>query len=766
MFVGVSEASAEDEDAFRRNPYVSGSSWIAPAPPRVTPAPRRVTPAMPIVRQAWLHEQMDSTGVQPSYEPQFSNAQAVGIAALNPPIINSDGAPLRELPGKAEDGITDESTGFTVERDLQSMLIPLETNVYDVLEKRLSEQVGYNFLAESQPVMIDQADALFTTLNRSYRAQLQAFAVVESRTQILERAGQFDWLTFLQQSWNNQKSPNQAPLGGTGVGQGLIDQRNVDTQFGARRQNQIGGEFSATQSFQKFDRRETSLSSQEQLSSQTALRYQQQLLRDSGRQSVTALLRIAQFEAGQEQQRAISEIATLMVDVTEAYWLIAQQRASLLALDSAIQTVQQLSDVLADRAGLDAAPYIRSRSRLSVANLKNQYQQTLLELRRQQIEFVRLVGTTLSSQQSAEFIPQMTALKPADQPLDANLQISQAIATRPEILERFLAVEANSTELSFSRNQLLPRLATFFQLQLEGLTESSSVFPTLNQSRSFDFPTTEFGLEFELPVSNRVARANNRRALAEYRRSLVEMQVQIADVVAEVLTVVADYNSLQQQLALTREGIFHSLEGIKAIEVERTTLPPEDSNPTFALNTLVDQIELLTNSQLQWFSFYAQLQINEIRLQQATGTLVSRGDFNELVAAIEVRVIGESDIDARCQIASATADPSVSEHGVALDQSARTQPQIETVGYESGPGVSMSSNHSYLPDGFHLMNEHVVVEAIPQAPPRWSRFNNESSGSMTSMVETPVLGASEGLLEANNQPSNSHKPSLLGALRH
>ncbi len=96
-----------------------------------------------------------------------------------------------------------------------------------------------------------------------------------------------------------------------------------------------------------------------------------------------------------------------------------------------------------------------------------------------------------------------------------------AIRLRPDLNEARLQARSGELETVQTKNGLLPRLDLFINMGKTGYSQSFSNSFTDLDGPGFDFTA---GLEFELPVNNRAARARDRRARAGYQQALQSIE--------------------------------------------------------------------------------------------------------------------------------------------------------------------------------------------------------------------------------------------------
>ncbi len=147
---------------------------------------------------------------------------------------------------------------------------------------------------------------------------------IEASTLVQQEQGAFDWTANLQQIFNDQNNPGNAnsPVGPANqinsaanqntnqnnstpnspfLNTGGLDSHGATTQFGIKRRNRLGGEFDINQSLGRTESVLPNSTPSDQFNSQTALRYEQQLLRGSGLIANNAKIQIAVFNSNTQR---------------------------------------------------------------------------------------------------------------------------------------------------------------------------------------------------------------------------------------------------------------------------------------------------------------------------------------------------------------------------------------------------------------------------------------------------------------------------------
>ncbi len=243
----------------------------------------------------------------------------------------------------------------------------------------------------------------------------------------------------------------------------------------------------------------------------------QALLRGSGTEVNTALLRQAELDVRISEYELKGFGETLVARVEAAYWDLALARRQVGIVEESLRVAEQQ---LAETEQMIAVGTM-AEAELPAAQAEVALQhQSLIEangeLESLRLELLCLLNPPVGScwQREVELVhrPDLPEVRLA--PVDDHVAV--ALRMRPEIHQARLQLDRNALEVVRTKNGLLPRLDLFVQLGKTGFADSFSASVENLDGRHY---ALQAGLQFEFPPANRDARARHRRATLERRQA-------------------------------------------------------------------------------------------------------------------------------------------------------------------------------------------------------------------------------------------------------
>jgi outer membrane protein TolC len=162
----------------------------------------------------------------------------------------------------------------------------------------------------------------------------------------------------------------------------------------------------------------------------------------------------------------------------------------------------------------------------------------------------------------------LPATVPLEEPVKMNLQdlIGTAMENRFELGQQILRMDSTGVANSVAKNNLLPQLNLVGSVGLQGFS-SNWTNAAGNQFSSDDsFPSWSIGLQFELPIGNRAARAVWKRTLLQREQAIAQYQQIVDQVSLDVKTAWRDVETKWEQMEAARSARFAAADALKAVE--------------------------------------------------------------------------------------------------------------------------------------------------------------------------------------------------------
>jgi outer membrane protein TolC len=356
---------------------------------------------------------------------------------------------------------------------------------------------------------------------------------------------------------------------------------------------------------------------------QVVLEVTQPLLRDFGND-----INYARISINRDNQRISllefrKQLETTATDIERTYWqLVGAERAVRIA-ENLLENTVSTGQVLWARRNQDVTRVQLSQANASIESRRGALIQAKARVRDLSDQLKRFMNDPEVPVSSGTLI--LPANAPSEEPLVFELedQINTALENRLELGEQQLRVRSADTALRVANNNLLPRLNAVGSISVQGL-ENDFGRATNEQLGSTNLNYT-IGLQFEIPIGNREARAIKRRAQLQRLQAVDQYANLIQQVSLEVQTALRDVKTSWDLMAATRMSRFAAADSLLAIQQRQDA--GEALSPTF-VQLKLDTQERLADAQTREVDAITNYNIAIARLEQAKGTLLR---YNNIV---------------------------------------------------------------------------------------------------------------------------------------
>ena len=347
------------------------------------------------------------------------------------------------------------------------------------------------------------------------------------------------------------------------------------------------------------------------------LQLTQPLLRNFGRDVNQARISINR----NNQQVALLDFRTqleqTLVQVEQTYWRLAQTRQEIEYQEELLQRTVDTAQLLYARQNQDVN---RQQVAQAVSEVESRTAE-LISLRSQARDLSDQLKRLMNDDQYPVAGPTVvvTASDPAVEPIvfDVDDQVSEGLANRPEIAQQLLRVRSAGTALAVGRNNLLPRLDLILSGGFQGVgNDIGSAFD--NQAELQNFNAT-VGLQYEIPLGNREARAVYRRAQLQREQAIEQYRSLVAQITLDVKQALRSVETSYQLIVQRKRTVFAASEALESIRIRREA--GEALTPTFVDLELSLQANLAA-AQRQEAQSISDYNVAVATLERAKGTLL------------------------------------------------------------------------------------------------------------------------------------------------
>lgn len=532
--------------------------------------------------------------------------------------------PLHPAPSQLQGQPLATQDHFSISNVFREMQRPTVANgpvVNDVQPLWWDQHVASAQRDELPNMGTDLHTLMYLALKYSNQIRIAAEDPLIRETAIAEADSNFDWTKYVNSSWEDTSQPTSNSLV-AGANVDRFEDHIFQAAAGIRRNTRTGGQLDISQRFGYQDNNSEFFIPGDQATGQLTLSYSQPLLRGRGLAYNNSLVLLAQIDSEVAMDEFRATLQDHLLEVARAYWLLYQERAVLAQQVKLFLKTEQVVDVLRQRQGIDAqrTQYVLASSALATRR------SDLIRSRTSVINAeTRLRGLInapeLSNSDQVELVPsEFPTLNFMEVSLRNEIQVS--LQNRPEVHAAIKQVRAGATRLGIAQHELLPALNLVTQAFANGLQGDSDFGRAFTDQFTEGAPSYSVGLNYELPVGNRLAKARLRRRQIElrqlerqYAQALEAIQVEVDIAVREMVTSYAEVKA--RRVAL------------KAAEAEAATIEARwrnlidgSGNSSLNLESLLDAQERVTLAEGEYVTSLLTLNLASINLRKANGTLL------------------------------------------------------------------------------------------------------------------------------------------------
>ncbi len=458
---------------------------------------------------------------------------------------------------------------------------------------------------------------------------LQADPEVQHRI-VKQEEATFDWRTFLNAKYDDLNDP----IGNT------LTTGNNDTRFkdhhtvssgGLKRRTTSGGEVKLSQQFGYQDNNSRFLLPNAQSTSRLELSFRQPLMSQSGvayNQSQIVLARINASSSGDE---TLEELQRHLYGVAEAYWKLYRARAEFFQRQKLLASAQKVLQTLEGRHGVDTIPRQILRARAAVARAESRMQRAVTDIRNAESQLRLLVNDPeMLNGGAVEFTP-MEAPSMAPMPVGLRESLQEALVNRPDISHAIRQMRASGVRMGVSKSEMLPKLDFIVSSYVAGLENKAQFVDSFNNQFTQGRPGYTVGLEFEVPLGNRAAKAKVEQRQWELKRAINSFKATVETSLTEVEIASREVDTAWRELLGKYQAMVAAQNEVSYLQDRFNVLPNVEESSILLLEDLLDGYERLADEEAAFAQAQTTYALSIIQLRRSTGTMLrSRYDAPEL----------------------------------------------------------------------------------------------------------------------------------------
>lgn len=475
--------------------------------------------------------------------------------------------------------------------------------------------------ADAMAFPVDVQTLIHDALQHSPFVRAASDSPLIRETAIVEAQADFDVAAFMESKFDDISEPvgNLLETGGPD----RFRDHNWTFSAGVRKRMPTGGNLEIAQQFGYQDNNSNFFVPTQQGRGRLTLNYTQPLLNGYGRAINSRLIVLAELETGIAWDQFAAQLQDHLLEVTRAYWELYMWRATLVQKKRHLARAEEILNELEVRKEIDALQSQIVRARAAVATRSAELARAETAIRNAETRIRTLVNAPRLRDVSR---PELIPVEPPTGDyiaVGARDALLTALQNRSEVDEALRRIQAGSMELKVSRNELLPILDFVMETYVSGLEGDSEVGRAwVNQFRDGE-PSYSVGLQLEVPLGNRAARARYQRRRIELRQLVQQFHTTVEQLMGEVEVAVRELHTTYREM----QGHYRSMLANKAdanyLYQRWQLLPGDDRAASFLLEDLLEAQDRLAIEEFAFAQAQMQYTLSLTSLRRAMGTLLA-----------------------------------------------------------------------------------------------------------------------------------------------
>ena len=484
------------------------------------------------------------------------------------------------------------------------------------------ESVGQPFRNTDMSVSLTVEDLLVRALSHSSQIRVFSELPLIRETSLIEADSAFDWHAFLDSRWDDISEPvgNTLTVGGGGT---RFRDHNLNGSAGLRKRTRLGGQLEVAQRLGFQDNNSNFFIPDQQATSRIALSYTQPLMRGRGKvynESLTVLACIDTDIAGEEFQR---QLQSHLLEVVRAYWGLYLERGTFAQKARAFERAESIYQRLKRRANIDAFNSQLISAEAEMKSRRSELKRSTMAVLNAEDRIRSLVNDPSLESNDLELVPIDTpALWPS--PISMEEALATAVQYRPEVNQALKQIQAACVRVNMSKNELMPVLNLVTETYVSGLRGDGRFDQSWTDQFDRGEPSYAIGLQFEIPLGNRAARARHQRRHLEVRQLRSQYETTVQTLKLETRVAVRELETSFDELDTKRTALDAMLAKTSYIQRRWELLPGEGRSGSFVLEDLLAAQSQLSRAENDYLTSLVTYNLAVMNLKRATGTLLQQ----------------------------------------------------------------------------------------------------------------------------------------------
>ncbi len=304
-------------------------------------------------------------------------------------------------------------------------------------------------------------------------------------------------------------------------------------------------------------------------------------------------------------------------DIEEAYWNLLDAEREVHIAEELLNRTLATGQILYNRRTQDVGRVQMSQANSSIEQRRTNLIRARAHVRDLSDQIKRLMNDPDMP------VTSNTVILPADVPLEEQVkfnlddQINTAMESRLELGQQQLRAENAAVAAGVAKNNLLPQLNFVGNVSTQGIGGAWGT--SFEDSWGGDHIGYSLGVQLEIPIGNRAARAIWKRAQLQRMQAIDQYRALVDQVALDVKQAAREVDTSWEEMAGFRAAVFAAADALAAVEErERAN---EALTPEF-VNRKLDLQQQLAEAQRQEAIAVSKYQVAISKLEKAKGTLL------------------------------------------------------------------------------------------------------------------------------------------------
>lgn len=466
-------------------------------------------------------------------------------------------------------------------------------------------------------ISLEECRALTLENNLDLRIQLINPSIAQEG--VNQEEAKFEAIFFGKVEYNNTDMPQSSLLDGTGINQHIAD-IGVDIPLrtgGALRFNMVDSRRSEASVWTLLN---------PSFYSSSSISISQPLLRNAGKNVNTYRIRMAQYNSKIIDTRTKLQAMRIIANIDITYWKLYASRKLLEIRKQEYDLSKALFEQTERFVEMGLKPKVEViRTKASMAEKLERIIKAENRVRDTERSLKRTLNKKGLGMRTKTVLMLSTQPDPVLYKLDSSLMVKNAIENRMELLELELQLAQDSSNIDYSKNQMLPLVTMEYKYNINGLGEDRH--GAYNMLKDNEYNDHRFNIQFSIPLGgNKAAKSNYRRAIYERVQRLATKESKEAEIENEVLNQIDKLEANWQRILASRQT--------SILRDQQYMTEKKQFELGFASSTdVLDAQTQLAQAQIMEVVAITEYQIALVDLAYATGTLLGAAKV-ELVPVV------------------------------------------------------------------------------------------------------------------------------------